>query len=76
MELKLHRENLEDIIRKRTIEISKSHYKLHQEVAERIQIQKALIEQRAYFLQLFEKGFCAFDKLAAEVQCSVEVKKY
>ncbi|NOX32453.1 MAG: EAL domain-containing protein [Deltaproteobacteria bacterium] len=56
MELKLHRDNLEDIIRERTIEISKSHYKLHQEITERIQVQKALIEQRAYFLQLFENS--------------------
>jgi len=54
MELKLHRDNLEDMIRERTIEISKSHHKLHQEITERIQIQKALIEQRAYFLQLFQ----------------------
>lgn len=56
MELKLHRDNLEEIIRERTIEISKSHYKLHQEITERIQVQKALIEQRAYFLQLFENS--------------------
>jgi Amt family ammonium transporter len=56
MELKLHRDNLEDIIRERTIEISKSHHKLHQEITERIQIQKALIEQRAYFLQLFQNS--------------------
>lgn len=56
MELKLHRDNLEDIIRERTIEISKSHHKLHQEITERIQVQKALIEQRAYFLQLFQNS--------------------
>ena len=56
IELKLHRDNLEDIIRERTIEISKSHHKLHQEITERIQIQKALIEQRAYFMQLFENS--------------------
>ena len=56
IELKLHRENLEQIIRERTIEISKSHHKLHQEITERIQVQKALIEQRAYFLQLFENS--------------------
>ena len=56
MELKLHRDNLEEIIRERTIEISKSHYKLHQEISERVQVQKALIEQRAYFLQLFENS--------------------
>jgi len=56
LELKLHRDNLEDIIRERTIEISKSHHKLHQEITERIQIQKALIEQRAYFMQLFQNS--------------------
>ncbi len=56
MELKLHRDNLEEIIQERTIEISKSHHKLHQEITERIQVQKALIEQRAYFLQLFENS--------------------
>lgn len=56
IELKLHRDNLEEIIKKRTIEISKSHHKLHQEITERIQIQKALIAQRAYFLQLFENS--------------------
>jgi len=56
IELKLHRENLEDIIRERTIEISKSHNKLHEEITERIQVQKALIEQRANFLQLFENS--------------------
>jgi Amt family ammonium transporter len=56
LELKLHRENLEEIIQERTIEISQSHDKLHQEITERIQVQKALIEQRAYFLQLFENS--------------------
>ena len=56
MELELHRNNLEEIIQERTIEISKSHEKLHQEITERIQVQKALIEQRAYFLQLFENS--------------------
>lgn len=56
MELKRHRDNLEEMIQERTIEISKSHHKLHQEIAERIQVQKALIEQRAYFLQLFENS--------------------
>ena len=56
MELKRHRDNLEEIIRERTIEISKSHHKLHQEISERVQVQKALIEQRAYFLQLFENS--------------------
>lgn len=56
MELKRHRDNLEEMIQERTIEISKSHHKLHQETAERIQVQKALIEQRAYFLQLFENS--------------------
>ncbi len=56
IELKLHRDHLEDIVQERTIEISKSHHKLHQEITERIQVQKALIEQRAYFLQLFENS--------------------
>lgn len=56
IELKAHRENLEEIIQERTIEISKSHDKLHKEVAERIQVQKSLIEQRAYFFQLFENS--------------------
>lgn len=56
IELKLHRDNLEEIIQERTIEISKSHEKLHQEITERIQIQEDLIEQRAYFLQLFENS--------------------
>jgi Amt family ammonium transporter len=56
MELKLHRNNLEDIIHERTIEITKSHEKLHQEITERLIIQKALIEQQAYFLQLFENS--------------------
>lgn len=56
VELKLHRNNLEEIIQKRTIEISKSHRKLHQEVTEKLKIQEALIEQRAYFLQLFENS--------------------
>jgi len=56
LELKLHRDNLEDIIKERTIEISKSHKELHKEVTERIQVQKSLIEQRAYFLQLFENS--------------------
>jgi Amt family ammonium transporter len=56
MELKLHRDNLEDIIKERTIEISKSHKELHKEVTERIQVQKSLIAQRAYFLQLFENS--------------------
>lgn len=56
MEMKLHRDNLEEIIRERTIEISKSHHILHKEITERIQVQKALIEQRSYFLQLFENS--------------------
>ncbi|MCP3874753.1 MAG: EAL domain-containing protein [Desulfobacteraceae bacterium] len=56
IELKRHRENLEETIRKRTIEISKSHQELHQQMTERIQIQKKLIKQRAYFLHLFENS--------------------
>ncbi|MDX2441272.1 MAG: EAL domain-containing protein [Desulfobacterales bacterium] len=56
MELKLHRDNLEDIIRDRTDEISKSHHKLRQETLERLQVQEELIEQRAYFSQLFENS--------------------
>lgn len=56
IELKRHRDHLEEMVRERTIEISKSHHKLHQEITERIQLQKTLIEQRAYFLQLFENS--------------------
>ncbi len=56
MELKLHRDNLEDLVHERTREISKSHEKLHREITEKIQIQRALIEQRAYFMQLFENS--------------------
>ncbi|HKK00477.1 MAG TPA: EAL domain-containing protein [Desulfotignum sp.] len=74
MELKLHRDNLEEIIKERTIEISKSHKKLHQEVTERIQVQKALIEQRAYFLHLFENSPQAIMILAPDGKV-VEVNK-
>ncbi len=56
IELKEHRENLEEIIKEKTIEISSSHQKMHQQMTERIQIQNKLIEQRAYFMQLFENS--------------------
>lgn len=56
IELKLHRDHLEEIINKRTMEISKAHQELHQEIAEKILAHQALIEQRAYFLQLFENS--------------------
>lgn len=56
IELKLHRENLQKIIKKRDTQVSDSNARLHQETAERLQIQKDLIEQQAYFSQLFEKS--------------------
>ncbi len=56
LELKQHRDNLEDLVQLRTSEITRSNEKLHEEISERIQAQNALIEQRAYFLQLFENS--------------------
>ncbi len=56
LELKQHRDNLEEIIKQRTVEITKSNEKLQIEMSERLLVQKALIEQRANFFQLFENS--------------------
>ncbi|MCP4021431.1 MAG: EAL domain-containing protein [Desulfobacteraceae bacterium] len=54
MELKCKHENIEALARARTKEITKSNDKLNKEISQRTQIQQALVEQKAYFSQLFE----------------------
>ncbi len=55
-ELKRHRDNLEEIVKERTLEITQSNEKLQQEMKDRILAQEGLAEQRAYFQQLFENS--------------------
>lgn len=56
LELKQHRDHLEELVKERTLEIIKSNEQLHQEIQEKLVAQEALSEQRAYFAQLFENS--------------------
>ncbi len=56
MDLKRHRDHLEEMVKERTQEIQKSHEELKREITEKIQAQDAFTQQRAYFVQLFENS--------------------
>lgn len=56
LDLKKHRDHLEEMVRSRTHEIQESHEKLKTEMADKLLAQEAFGQQRAYFVQLFENS--------------------
>ncbi len=54
LELKQHRDHLEELVRSRTLQITKSNEKLQQEIAERVRAQDALKESEEQYRIVFE----------------------